>query len=81
VMEGRVRVEQAGVGRGEARSREDGAFEIEMTCQRPLPPGDYEVIVAAPGYASVRWPLTVVIELTMYSVGRVELRRVGDASR
>jgi Carboxypeptidase regulatory-like domain len=54
----------------------DGAFAIELTASRLLPPGSYELVVEAPGYSQGRRTVEVRDDMTSYQVGRVELEPV-----
>jgi hypothetical protein len=47
---GRVRLRSGGNHVAEAAADADGAFLIELTCDRPLPPGDYQFVAEAPGF-------------------------------
>ena len=78
---GRVRLEQGGVNLAETAVGDGGVFEILMTCERPIPPGQYEVIADAPGREPRLIQLDVADEPTVYVLGRLELRasRADDA--
>jgi hypothetical protein len=78
---GRVRLEQGGVRLGESGVGDGGAFEIHTTCDRPMPPGGYDIVAEAPGRVSRQVRLDVAEEPTVYALGRLELRasRAGDA--
>jgi hypothetical protein len=78
---GRVRLQQHGATIGESGVGNGGAFDIQMTCDRPLPPGAYDVVAEAPGHVPRQVQLEVTRELTIYALGRLELRagRAGDA--
>jgi hypothetical protein len=81
VTSGRVRLEQGGVQLGESGVGDGGAFEIHMTCDRPMPPGGYDLVADAPRRLSRQVRLEVAEEPTVYALGRLGLRasRAGDA--
>jgi hypothetical protein len=58
---------------GQARAAPDGAFAIRMTCQRPLPPGDYRLDIAAPGYRAGAHRVPIALEPSVTELGRVNL--------
>jgi len=58
---------------GQARGAPDGAFTIRMTCQRPLPPGDYRLDLAAPGYRAGARRVSITLEPSVTELGRVHL--------
>jgi hypothetical protein len=74
---GRARLEQGGVRLAEAPVGEVGAFEITMTCERPIPPGEYDIVLEAPGCEPRRVRLDVADEPTVYALGRLELHASG----
>jgi hypothetical protein len=58
---------------GRARAAPDGAFTIRMTCQRPLPPGNYRLDITAPGYSREARRLPIALEPSVTELGRVHL--------
>jgi hypothetical protein len=62
-----------GVVVGQTRADPDGAFVIPMTCQRPLPPGDYRLDVSAPGYSAETIQVPIALEPSVTELGRVHL--------
>jgi hypothetical protein len=58
---------------GSARAAPDGAFTIRMTCQRPLPPGDYHLDITAPGYGAEARRVPIALEPSVTELGRVHL--------
>jgi hypothetical protein len=78
---GSVRLEQHGRAFGHAAVAENGLFSIAMSCQRPLPEGEYQLVVGAPGYQESRLTVAFLAEATTYSTGRIELERTGEPER
>lgn len=58
---------------GQTRGAPDGAFTIRITCQRPLPPGDYRLDVTAPGYSAGNLRVPIALEPSVTELGRVHL--------
>jgi hypothetical protein len=58
---------------GKCRAAPDGAFTIRMTCQRPLPPGEYRLDITAPGYAPGALRVPIPLEPSVTELGRVHI--------
>lgn len=58
---------------GRVRVAPDGAFTIRMTCERPLPPGEYRLDLTAPGYAAAGVRAWIALEPSVTELGRVHL--------
>jgi hypothetical protein len=77
---GRVWLRQGGRLIGETRAHYDGLFELEMSCERPLPPGEYMLEAEAAGYDRGTLPLHLVEQVTVYELGRLGLVREGQGA-
>lgn len=73
ITAGRVRLRQGRRLIGDVAVERDGSFEVEMTCDRPMPPGHYLVEAETAGYERRDLPVRIVAEVTVYQLGRVEL--------
>lgn len=58
---------------GTERIDSDGDFSIEMTGDRLLTAGTYQLVVEVPGYEPCERRIEVTDEVTSYRIGRVEL--------
>ncbi|WP_433378846.1 carboxypeptidase-like regulatory domain-containing protein [Actinoplanes sp. CA-142083] len=58
---------------GPVRADPDGAFTIRMSCDRPLPPGDYLLDAVAPGFAATVRSVRIALEPSVTAVGRIDL--------
>ena len=82
LMVGHVRLRQGGRLIGEAPAQHDGLFEFDMSCERPLPPGEYLLEAHAAGFERSALALHLVEQETVYELGRVGLVPEGqDADR
>jgi hypothetical protein len=77
-LTGHVRLRHGDRLIGDAVAEHDGLFALEMSCERPLPPGEYRLEAEAAGYERCALPLDVVEQVTMYELGRVGLVSEGD---
>lgn len=77
---GRVRLSQPGTGElASVAADPDGRFTIDVTCTRPVPPGEYDLDAEAGGYESTRIPFHVTESRTVHEVGHVSLTPAGAA--
>jgi hypothetical protein len=61
---------------GTDRIDSNGDFAIEMTADRLLPGGTYQLVVEVPGYKPGEQVVEVGDDVTSYRVGRVDLSRL-----
>ncbi|MFI5893903.1 carboxypeptidase regulatory-like domain-containing protein [Actinoplanes sp. NPDC051513] len=58
---------------GPVRADPDGTFTIRMSCERPLPPGDYRLEAVAPGWSPAVRSVRIALEPSVTSTGRIHL--------
>lgn len=73
VTGGRATLQRDGRVVGEDAIDSGGAFFLELSATRLLPPGSYTLTLQAPGYRDRDVPVQVEEDLTSYLLGRLEL--------
>jgi hypothetical protein len=73
VTQGSVTLRRGDAVVGSDRINGDGDFSIEMTADRLLTGGTYQLVVEAPGYERAVRLIELSDELTSHRLGRVEL--------
>jgi hypothetical protein len=72
IASGRASLEQDGARLAVDTVDPDGSFAIELTCSRPLPPGDYLLIASAAGYEDVQIRFHLGEQPIPHQLGRIE---------